>query len=51
MGSADDSVRSVPLWERFAAWLVTGPVGHRVAVVADLAVLFWRLGVRRARGS
>jgi hypothetical protein len=35
--------------ERFAAWIVTGPVGHLVAVVTDLAVLFARLGASRLR--
>jgi hypothetical protein len=39
----------MPVWERFAAWLITGPVGHLVAGVADFAVLFWRL--LRARVS
>jgi hypothetical protein len=36
----DDSVGRV---ERFAAWVVTGPVGHLAAAVADLAVFSWRL--------
>jgi hypothetical protein len=36
----------VPPSERFAAWLLTGPVGHLVAGVADFAVLFYRLASR-----
>jgi hypothetical protein len=28
--------------ERFAAWIVTGPVGRVVAFFADLAVYWWR---------
>ena len=43
---ASGAVRS---HERFAAWLVTGPVGHLVAGVTDLAVLFYRLSVRASR--
>jgi hypothetical protein len=39
----------VRLWERFAAWIVTGPIGHLVAAVADFAVIFWRLATRRFR--
>jgi hypothetical protein len=35
--------------ERFAAWLLTGPVGHFAAALADFAVLFWRLGRARLR--
>lgn len=33
--------------ERFAAWLLTGPVGRFVAFFADLAVYVWR----RLRGT
>jgi hypothetical protein len=32
--------------ERFAAWILTGPVGRLAAFFADLAVYWWR----RARG-
>jgi hypothetical protein len=28
--------------ERFAAWILTGPVGRFVAFFADLAVYWWR---------
>ena len=28
--------------ERFAAWVLTGPVGRVVAFFADLAVYWWR---------
>jgi hypothetical protein len=28
--------------ERFAAWILTGPVGRVVAFLADLAVYWWR---------
>jgi hypothetical protein len=31
--------------ERFAAWIVTGPVGRVVAFLADVAIYWWR-GVR-----
>ena len=37
--------------DRFAAWLVTGPLGHLWSVVADLAVLFARYGWRRLRSE
>ena len=29
--------------ERFAAWILTGPVGRVVAFFADLGVYWWRL--------
>ena len=29
--------------ERFAAWFVTGPLGHLASGIADWAVLIWRL--------
>jgi hypothetical protein len=32
--------------ERFAAWVLTGPVGRVIAFFADLAVYWWR----RVRG-
>jgi hypothetical protein len=35
--------------ERFAAWVVTGPLGHLWSVVADIAVLFARYGWKRMR--
>ena len=28
--------------ERFAAWVLTGPVGRAVAFFADLGVYWWR---------
>jgi hypothetical protein len=34
--------------QRFAAWAVTGPPGHLVAWIADVATLLWRS--RRRRG-
>jgi hypothetical protein len=37
--------------DRFAAWLVTGPLGHLWSVVADLAVLFARYGWQRLRSA
>jgi hypothetical protein len=36
------------LRERFAAWIVTGPVGH-FAALADFTVIFWRLATQRFR--
>jgi hypothetical protein len=39
-----------PARRRFAAWLVTGPVGHLVAGVADWLTLLARWGWARARG-
>jgi hypothetical protein len=35
--------------ERAAAWVVTGPLGHLVAGLADWAVLLGRLAWARAR--
>jgi hypothetical protein len=35
------SLRSA-IGERFAAWVVTAPVGRFVAFFADLAVYWWR---------
>jgi hypothetical protein len=29
-------------FERFAAWILTGPVGRVAAFFADLAVYWWR---------
>jgi len=40
-----------PLRERIAAWVVTGPVGHLVAGVADWAQLLARYAWARARGK
>jgi hypothetical protein len=34
--------------ERFAAWFVTGPVGHFVSAVMDWAELLWRLSRSRS---
>ena len=36
--------------ERFAAWLVTGPLGHLASGVADWAVLLWRSRPGRRSG-
>jgi hypothetical protein len=35
---------------RFAAWIVTGPVGHLYGGVADLTALLARYALARARG-
>jgi hypothetical protein len=35
--------------ERFAAWFVTGPLGHLASGIADWAVLIWRSLMRRMR--
>jgi len=35
---------------RFAAWIVTGPVGHLYGGVADLTALLARAAWARARG-
>jgi hypothetical protein len=35
---------------RFAAWVVTGPVGHAYAGVADVLTLAFAYGVSRLRG-
>jgi len=37
--------------ERFLAWLVTGPLGHLLAGLADCGVLVWRLVWMRIRRS
>ena len=38
-------------YERLAAWLVTGPLGHLYSVLADLTVYFvrWTLGRLKRR--
>ncbi|MGI8441106.1 MAG: hypothetical protein ACR2NV_13095 [Thermoleophilaceae bacterium] len=41
--------RGIP--ERLLAWLYTGPLGHLYSVVVDVAVLFARLILARARRS
>jgi hypothetical protein len=33
--------------ERFAAWFVTGPLGHLASALVDWAVLLWALRRRR----
>jgi hypothetical protein len=33
--------------ERFAAWFVTGPLGHLASAIADWAVLIWRALLRK----
>jgi hypothetical protein len=35
--------------ERFAAWFVTGPLGHLASGVADWAVLIWAALMRKMR--
>jgi hypothetical protein len=48
MGGGHDTV--APMTRRFAAWLVTGPVGHGVAGAADWAELLARAAwARRQR--
>jgi hypothetical protein len=38
-------------FERFAAWILTGPVGRVAAFLADLGVYWWRwLRGRRVSG-
>ena len=37
--------------ERFAAWFVTGPLGHLASGIADWAVLLWRSLVRKMRSD
>jgi hypothetical protein len=36
---------------RFAAWFVTGPLGHFVSAVCDWAELLWKLRYERRHGS
>jgi len=35
--------------ERFAAWLVTGPIGHLYGTLADVALPWGRWGFARVR--
>jgi hypothetical protein len=35
---------------RLAAWLVTGPLGHLVAGLADWSAVAWKVLYARARG-
>jgi hypothetical protein len=35
--------------ERFAAWFVTGPLGHLASGIADWAVLIWAALMRKMR--
>jgi hypothetical protein len=51
MGGPHDTV--APMRSRFAAWLVTGPLGHLWAGVADWAELLarWLKGLLRRRLS
>jgi hypothetical protein len=37
--------------QRFAAWLVTGPLGHLVAGLADWVALLWAAAQARRHGS
>jgi hypothetical protein len=37
--------------QRFAAWFVTGPLGHLVSGVADWVALLWTLAQSRRQGS
>jgi hypothetical protein len=41
---------AVPRHRRFAAWLLTGPLGHFAAGVVDWLVLLGRWASARARG-
>jgi hypothetical protein len=36
--------------QRFAAWFVTGPLGHLVAGLADWAALMWAAAQARRHG-
>jgi hypothetical protein len=36
--------------QRFAAWFVTGPLGHLVAGAADWAALLWAVAQARRHG-
>jgi hypothetical protein len=36
--------------ERFAAWIVTGPLGHLWSALADMAIVWTRWLAYRARG-
>ncbi len=40
----------MPLLERFAGWLVCGPLGHLVAGLTDVAVVLARHWSGRLRG-
>lgn len=35
---------------RFAAWLVTGPLGHLAAGALDWGAIGWKVAYARARG-
>ncbi len=37
--------------ERFAAWILTGPVGRVAAFFADLGVYWWRWATGRVAGA
>jgi hypothetical protein len=37
--------------KRFAAWFVTGPLGHLASGIADWAVLLWSLRQARRQGA
>ncbi len=37
--------------ERFAAWILTGPVGRVAAFFADLGVYWWRWATGRVEGA
>jgi hypothetical protein len=41
----------VTLRERFAAWVVTGPLGHLWSALADVAVPLARYVIARVRGA
>jgi hypothetical protein len=43
-------MRRMTSGDRAAAWLVTGPVGHFAAAVADWTVLLWRYWSARRLG-
>jgi hypothetical protein len=48
--TANARLRRGPV-ERFAAWVVTGPLGHLWSVLADVVVLWARWGWSRLRRS
>jgi hypothetical protein len=37
--------------ERFAAWFITGPLGHLASGIADWAALLWQLRRERRRSD
>ena len=47
MRAAVNDTKALRMRERFAAWFVTGPLGHLASGLADWAVLLWRARRRR----